>query len=74
MGTDSGLVDLIATKEPETTARRESVVMTAPVVVAGTPGAPGQVRLTLTIRQTEYLAAQLDPALRLARAYERQRN
>lgn len=68
------LVDLIATREPETTAQGENVIVTAPVIVADTPAVPGQVRLKLTIQQAEYLAAQLDPALRVARSYARQRN
>jgi len=73
MGRKTSLVDLIATQEPETTAKGETVVVTAPVIVAGRPDAPGQVRLTLTIEQAEYLAAQIQPVLRIARGNARQK-
>jgi len=74
MAIPAGLVDLVATRQPEASAQGENVVLTAPVIVVGRPDAPGQVRLTLTVQQAEILAAQLEPAARIARARSQQRN
>jgi hypothetical protein len=68
------LVDLIATREPETSAQGESVVLTVPVVFADSPDVAGRVRLTLTVQQAEILSAQIQPAARIARVRSQQRN
>jgi hypothetical protein len=73
MEKSSTLVDLIATQAPEASAQGESVVLIAPVIVAGRPDAPGQVRLTLTVQQTELFSKRLEPALRIARQISQQR-
>lgn len=67
------LVDIIATQEPEATAIGETVVVTTPVVFGHRQDVGGRVRLTLTIEQAEYLAAQIQPVLVTARAFRRQK-
>jgi hypothetical protein len=57
MDPDGELVDLVLTREPESTAKGENVVVTAPVVFASNPDVAGRVRLTLTIQQADYLQA-----------------
>ena len=71
MAKSDKLVDLVATHEPETTAEGETVVVTAPVVFANDPDSAGQIRLSLTIQQAAYLAAQIQPALVIARVHSR---
>ena len=73
MARPSELVDLVATQEPESTAQDEIVVVTAPVVFASTPDVAGRIRLSLTIDQADYLRAQLQPALVIARVNARQK-
>jgi len=63
MATQSELVDLVATREPESTAQEGIVVVTVPVVFSRSPDVAGQVRLALNIHQAEYLAAQLQPVI-----------
>ena len=67
MAISNELVDVIATREPETTAQGKSVVVTVPVVFANNPAIAAQVRLTLSVQQAEYLAAQIQPVLVTAR-------
>ena len=71
MAKSTGLVDLIATTAPEASAQGQSVVLTASAIVAGRPDAVGQVRLTLTVQQTELLLKRLEPAARIARQRSR---
>lgn len=66
-------VDLIATQDPNTTAIAETVVVTIPVTFAHNLQLPGGIlRLQLTIEQAEYLAAQIQPVLKIARSYAQQ--
>lgn len=74
MAKPTGLVDLIAMRQPEASAQGESVVLTAPVAFADNPEQHGQIRLTLTVEQAEVLSAQLQPVARIARVRSQQRN
>jgi len=74
MAIPSGPVDLIATQPPEASAQGENVVLIAPVIVAGRPDVPGQVRLTMTVQQAELLSKRFEPALRIARQISLRRN
>jgi hypothetical protein len=67
MATPTGLVDLIATRQPEASSQGETVVLTAPVAFADNPEQHGQIRLTLNYEQAEILASQLQPVARIAR-------
>jgi hypothetical protein len=62
------LVDLVATEEPETTADGEKIVVSAPVVFANDPNTRGRIRLSLSIEQAEYLAGEVRPVIKMARA------
>jgi len=73
MATPTGLVDLIATRQPEASAQGETVVLTAPVSFADNPEQHGQIRLTLTAEQAEVLSAQLQPVSRIVRVRIEQR-
>lgn len=74
MAQGSQLVDLIATQEPNTTAKGEIVEVTVPVTFARDPQLPGgTLRLHLSIEQAEHLAAQIQPVLVVARSARRQR-
>jgi hypothetical protein len=73
MAIPSELVDLIAIQAPEASAQGESVILTAPVAFADSPEQRGQIRLTLTYEQAERLAAQIQPAARIARVRSEQR-
>jgi hypothetical protein len=74
MAKSTGLVDLIATRQPEASAQGETVVLTAPVAFADNPEQRGEIRLTLTVEQAEVLSAQLQPVARIARIRSQQRN
>ncbi len=74
MAPSSELVDLIATQEPNTAAKEEIVVVTVPVNFLRDPQQRGgTLRLHLSIHQAEYLAAQIQPALVVARSFRRLR-
>jgi hypothetical protein len=62
------LVDLVATEEPETTTDGEKIVVSAPVVFANDPNTRGRIRLSLSIEQAEYLAGEIRPVIKMARA------
>jgi hypothetical protein len=74
MSQGAELVDLVPTREPESTAKGENVVVTAPVVFASNPDVAGEVRLTLTIQQADYLQAQLQACLVTARVNARRKS
>lgn len=66
-------IDLVATQEPNTTAIKETVVVTVPVIFAHDPQQRGgTLRLHLTIEQAYYLAAQIRPVLVTARVNAKQ--
>jgi hypothetical protein len=67
------LVDLIAAQQPETSAQGGNVVLTAPVVFANDPYIVGQIRLSMTIAQAEYIQGQLQAVLVTARRNARRR-
>lgn len=74
MAPASELVDLVATQEPNTTAKEETVVVTVPVTfLRDSQHRGGTLRLHLSISQAEYLAAQIQPVLVTARAFRRHR-
>ncbi|HVB58917.1 MAG TPA: hypothetical protein VNE63_21125 [Candidatus Acidoferrales bacterium] len=74
MALKSELVDLIATQEPNTTAKEEIVVVTVPMNFLRDPQQRGgTLRLHLSIHQAEYLAAQIQPVLVVARSFRQQR-
>ena len=53
--------------EPTTTAEGGTVVVTLPVFAPGFPQQTADVRLLLSIQHAEYLAAQIQPVLVMAR-------
>lgn len=74
MAQASAPVDLIATTEPNTTSTGETLVVTVAVTFAHDPQhRGGTLRLSLSIEQAGYLAAQLRPRLAVARSYRRHR-
>jgi hypothetical protein len=60
--------ELITQNPPTTTAVGEIVLVTLPVFAAGFPEATQDIELRMTIEHAEQVAAQLHPALMLARA------
>jgi hypothetical protein len=60
--------ELLLQREPRASAEGKTVVVTLPVFVPGLPQETAEVKMPLSIQQAEFLHAQLDPALRLARA------
>jgi len=63
--------ELITQKLPTTSAAGEIVVMTLPVFAAGFPQATQELQVRITIEHAEQVAAQLQPALMLARTSRR---
>ena len=65
---DEAPFELLLQREPTASAEGRIVVVTLPVFVPGLPQETAEVKMPLSIRHAEFLYAQLDPALRLARA------
>jgi hypothetical protein len=60
--------ELILQSQPTASAEDKTVVVTLPVFAPGLPRETAEVKMPLSIQQAEFLHAQLDPALRIARA------
>lgn len=60
--------EILLQREPRASAEGRTVVVTLPVFVPGLPQETAEVTMPLSIQQAEILHAQLDPALRVARA------
>lgn len=59
--------ELVTQRHPTTIASGETVVVTLPVFAAGLPEATQDIQVRMTIEHAEQMAAQLQPALMLAR-------
>jgi hypothetical protein len=59
---------------PTASAAKDTVRLTLPVFAGGFPAATAQIDLYLSIEHAERIYAQLDPALRLARAHAKWKN
>jgi hypothetical protein len=64
-----GSFEIKLQRQPTAVAEDEIVVVTLPVFAAGFPQATAQVEMLLTIEDAEHLAAQLQPALVMARLH-----
>ena len=60
--------ELLLQREPTASAEGRTVVVTLPVFVPGLPQETAQVKMPLSIQQAEFLHAQLQAGLQVARA------
>ena len=63
--------DLATQQLPTASAKGGTVVLTLPVFVADVPRQTVDIQVTVPLEHAEQLWAQLDPAIRLVKAYRR---